>query len=835
MSLLTSRQADELHKSIIAYLTANRLIATAAALRTELNLGENEFDPATAEKYQGLLEKKWTSVDAGELERTIKGHTRAVLDVEYGGPRGSTPLASCSSDLTIKLWDPANDYKNIRTLPGHDHSVSALRFIPGSANLLVSASRDQTLKIWDVITGFCLKTLKRHTGWVRDVFPSFDGRYLLSCGDDMTARLWDISSTTQPESKITMFGHEHHIECCAIAPPAAYKYIALAAGLKKPPPTSSSAEYMATGSRDKTIRLWDARGTCILSLVGHDNWIRALVFHPGGKYLLSVSDDRSLRCWDLNQDGRCVKVIRELHEGFITSLQWAPSIVRNAEHAERLQDEEVTSKIVPYATSKDGIARDKPGDVHIRCVIATAGVDCDSSAIEGGIESKFQVQHPQPEELRAAVASTSISRHSSFTFPHINSPVTMEGGFENPLPIPPRHHGNANNEYAGLGERRITHPSRYYEIIAGARRILEGRLESLDEEERGRYDENIRTQASKHEPVARVADEERWEKDAYVDDWSNIELLPSRLTAPWFGTFAMKTPRDADKQERWANRLLETYDSENPQGMSWCPISHGYLDKSDVVAAHIVRYNVGEPAAVHLFGPTDDPGGHIWSLSNGIPMHKRYQAALYDGRIAIIPTEDGEDLKVVVLEDALRRIQTVPGEPPYGQSLHERVLKFLNNDHHGSSRVVERPYFVRQCTPPPYSTQMGMRNHVAKTGDQNGTSMPRRGRRVRECMSRSPAEDAGREGMDGDGQEKEQKALGASSYIIRFFQGLYAWASPSGNRTLYIISVDRPKCCTTEASGQLGLRDWAATLYYVPPYAVRATRGAGGGGGDTKW
>ncbi|KAI1363824.1 hypothetical protein F5Y08DRAFT_231624 [Xylaria arbuscula] len=270
----------------------------------------------------------------------------------------------------------------------------------------------------------------------------------------------------------------------------------------------------------------------------------------------------------------------------------------------------------------------------------------------------------------------------------------MEGGFENPLPIPPRHHGNANNEYAGLGERRITHPSRYYEIIAGARRILEGRLESLDEEERGRYDENIRTQASKHEPVARVADEERWEKDAYVDDWSNIELLPSRLTAPWFGTFAMKTPRDADKQERWANRLLETYDSENPQGMSWCPISHGYLDKSDVVAAHIVRYNVGEPAAVHLFGPTDDPGGHIWSLSNGIPMHKRYQAALYDGRIAIIPTEDGEDLKVVVLEDALRRIQTVPGEPPYGQSLHERVLKFLNNDHRPSTRYLRFTFTI---------------------------------------------------------------------------------------------------------------------------------------------
>ncbi|KAI1825878.1 nuclear distribution protein pac-1a [Xylaria intraflava] len=466
MSLLTNRQADELHKSTIAYLVANKLTATATALREELNLGEEEFDAATLDKYKGLLEKKWTSVvrlqkkvmdlearcaalqseldnatpasvsmrnkdpaswlpkaparysleshrntinciafhpiftvlatgsddytikiwdwDVGELERTIKGHTRAVLDVEYGGPRGNTLLASCSSDLTIKLWDPADDYKNIRTLPGHDHSVSALRFIPASANLLVSASRDQTLKIWDVNTGFCLRTLKGHTGWVRDVFPSFDGRYLLSAGDDMTARLWDIS-VTKAESKLTMFGHEHHIECCAIAPPAAYQYLAVTAGLKKPPPASSSAEYMATGSRDKTIRIWDARGTCLMTLVGHDNWVRALVFHPGGKYLLSVADDKTLRCWDLSQDGRCIRVIGEPHERFITSLQWAPSIVRNSQHVEsvtsgatleRVQDGEVSNKTAPYGALTNDTAGGKPGDVQIRCVVATGGVDC---------------------------------------------------------------------------------------------------------------------------------------------------------------------------------------------------------------------------------------------------------------------------------------------------------------------------------------------------------------------------------------------------------------------------------------------------------------------------
>jgi hypothetical protein len=123
--------------------------------------------------------------EMGELEQTVKGHTRAVLDLDYGGAKGSILLASCSSDLTVKLWDPSEDYKNIRTLPGHDHSVSAVRFIPSSSNLLVSASRDHTLKVWDPSTGFCVKTLRGHAGWVRDVAPSHDGRFLLSTGDDM--------------------------------------------------------------------------------------------------------------------------------------------------------------------------------------------------------------------------------------------------------------------------------------------------------------------------------------------------------------------------------------------------------------------------------------------------------------------------------------------------------------------------------------------------------------------------------------------------------------------------------------------------------------------------
>jgi platelet-activating factor acetylhydrolase IB subunit alpha len=42
-------------------LVSNNLPDSAAALRKELDLGDS-FDDNTAKKYEGLLEKKWTSV-----------------------------------------------------------------------------------------------------------------------------------------------------------------------------------------------------------------------------------------------------------------------------------------------------------------------------------------------------------------------------------------------------------------------------------------------------------------------------------------------------------------------------------------------------------------------------------------------------------------------------------------------------------------------------------------------------------------------------------------------------------------------------------------------------
>ncbi|CAG8440292.1 2076_t:CDS:10 [Acaulospora morrowiae] len=271
--------------------------------------------------------------ETGEFERTLKGHTKSVQDIAFD-PKGNylgTAIqyllmfyVSCSADLTIKVWDLQNDYKCVKTLYGHDHSVSSVEFLP-SGDVIISASRDKTIKFWELASGYCIRTFTGHLEWVRMVSPSEDGKWIVTCSNDQTARLWDVTSG---ESKMEFRGHDHVVECAIFAPATAIPFIREMVGLVVDPNAKSKdqilpGQYLVTGSRDKTIKIWDSTGQCVKTLVSHDNWVRGLVFHPSGKYLFSASDDKTMKIWDV-KTGRCTKTL-EAHSHFVTCIAFNPT------------------------------------------------------------------------------------------------------------------------------------------------------------------------------------------------------------------------------------------------------------------------------------------------------------------------------------------------------------------------------------------------------------------------------------------------------------------------------------------------------------------------------
>lgn len=69
-------------------------------------------------------------------------------------------------------------------------------------------------------------------------------------------------------------------------------------------------EWFATGSADRTIKIWDsASGKLKLTLTGHIAAIRAIQISSRRPYMFSVGEDKTVKCWDLEQN----KVIRNYH------------------------------------------------------------------------------------------------------------------------------------------------------------------------------------------------------------------------------------------------------------------------------------------------------------------------------------------------------------------------------------------------------------------------------------------------------------------------------------------------------------------------------------------
>lgn len=282
--------------------------------------------------------KVW-DYESGSIEKTLKGHTDAVQDVCFNAD-GSV-LASCSADLSIKLWDFETG-NCIKTLNGHDHNISCVQFMP-DGNTLVSCSRDKSIKFWDTTSGFCTRTLTGHDQWVRSIRISPDGQTMASCSMDQTIKIWNLKSG---ECLRTLRDHTHVIETIefsnsqtlednirkmvadskdshANGDTESVMSAATGASEAKSDHAKATGAYLVSGSRDKTIRIWDVTtGLCIKVLDAHDNWVRSVVFHPSGRYLLSSADDKTIRAFDLTKHGRCCKTIESAHPLFVSSIDY---------------------------------------------------------------------------------------------------------------------------------------------------------------------------------------------------------------------------------------------------------------------------------------------------------------------------------------------------------------------------------------------------------------------------------------------------------------------------------------------------------------------------------
>lgn len=251
-------------------------------------------------------------VNSGHCLHTMRGHSNRIRTITFS-PDGRL-LASGSEDETIRLWNVASG-SCLRTLIGHTHLVRSVAFSP-DGKTLISCSHDQTIRLWQSSTGQMLQTLRGHHGIVWTVAVSHDGTIIASGGDDTTIRLWSINTG---ECFKILAGHAHRVWCVAFSP---------------------DDRLLASTSDDGTIRIWEhATGTCIQTLSrdqswasekedqreqeGHTAWTRTISFSPDGRKLASGSHDKTVRIWDVSS-GQCLHKLVG-HSNNVWSVAFSPT------------------------------------------------------------------------------------------------------------------------------------------------------------------------------------------------------------------------------------------------------------------------------------------------------------------------------------------------------------------------------------------------------------------------------------------------------------------------------------------------------------------------------
>jgi WD40 repeat protein len=192
-------------------------------------------------------------------------------------------LVTGQGDGVVQVWD-AQLGREVATLGRHKKEVRGVVFSRDGL-CLASASGDGRVKLWDAtrldqMQQARLTLQARVPGASLNVGFSSDGQRLATGGEENTVKIWDVQTGRELH---TLRGHSGEVYTLAFSPDA-------------------ESRWVASAGEDSSIKIWESHaGKLVRSFRGHTGLVSSLAFSPDGRRLVSGSRDKTVKVWDVTQ------------------------------------------------------------------------------------------------------------------------------------------------------------------------------------------------------------------------------------------------------------------------------------------------------------------------------------------------------------------------------------------------------------------------------------------------------------------------------------------------------------------------------------------------------
>lgn len=196
-------------------------------------------------------------------------------------------IASSTGSRQVEVRK-ASDGKLVQALASHATGFFSVAF-SRDGRWLAAGTNDRTIRLWQIATGREMPRLSGHTGWVKAVAFSPDNRWLASGGNSGEIKLWDVNTGRE------IYGEAHPRE---IIHTVAF---------------SPEGKWLAAAGTGQVIHLLEPSTKQTRSLSGHTGEITGIAFIPNSSLLASGSTDKTIRIWDVDK-GTLVTTFPELSD-----------------------------------------------------------------------------------------------------------------------------------------------------------------------------------------------------------------------------------------------------------------------------------------------------------------------------------------------------------------------------------------------------------------------------------------------------------------------------------------------------------------------------------------